>query len=46
MPVAYRGAFGMTLLKIAASLYLTQAAIGFVTGFTIPWLLIYHHGGF
>lgn len=31
----------MTLVKIAAYLYIAQAAAGFAIGFTIPWLRLY-----
>jgi hypothetical protein len=34
-----------TLLKIAGKLYLIQAAIGFVAGFFIPWLKLFHAAG-
>ena len=28
----------MTIVKVAAQMYVVQAATGFVVGFTIPWL--------
>jgi hypothetical protein len=36
----------MTILKIAGTLYLIQAAIGFAVGFTIPWLQYFHVAGY
>jgi len=36
----------MTIFKIAAWLYLIQAAIGFAAGFTIPWLQLFRVAGY
>jgi len=29
-----------TIVRIAVIFYLTQAAVGFAVGFTLPWLLV------
>jgi hypothetical protein len=36
----------MTNLKVAACFYVLQASIGFLTGFTIPWLRVLHIAGY
>jgi len=36
----------MTIFKIAAWLYLIQAAIGFAAGFMIPWLQLFRVAGY
>jgi hypothetical protein len=36
----------MIIIKIAARLYVIQAAAGFAAGFTIPWLQFFHIAGF
>jgi hypothetical protein len=36
----------MSIFRIAASLYVLQAAVGFATGFAIPWLQYFSIGGY